>query len=89
MVGWENVLLQQGDTIMSVKPCWRCTKKTTKSAAPYEVKLPGEQVAAELWRFPDRTSPTGKMVDSYLRSQSELDDAAVHLLFSANRWEKR
>ena len=44
---------------------------------------------AELWRFPDRTSPTGQMIDSYLRSASELDDRAVHLLFSANRWEKR
>ncbi|KAF8206589.1 P-loop containing nucleoside triphosphate hydrolase protein [Mycena galopus ATCC 62051] len=27
------------------------------------------------------------MIDSYLRSQSELDDRAIHLLFSANRWE--
>jgi len=27
------------------------------------------------------------MIDSYLRSQTELDDHAIHLLFSANRWE--
>lgn len=27
------------------------------------------------------------MIDAYLRSQSEMDDHAVHLLFSANRWE--
>lgn len=27
------------------------------------------------------------MIDSYLRSSSDLDDHAVHLLFSANRWE--
>ncbi|KAF8883332.1 thymidylate kinase-domain-containing protein [Gymnopilus junonius] len=27
------------------------------------------------------------MIDSYLRSASDLDDHAVHLLFSANRWE--
>lgn len=44
---------------------------------------------AELWRFPDRTTAIGKMINSYLTSQSEIDDAAVHLLFSANRWEKR
>jgi hypothetical protein len=31
----------------------------------------------------------GKMIASYLDSKSELDDSAVHLLFSANRWEKR
>jgi len=46
-------------------------------------------VDAAGWRFPDRTSGCGQMIDAYLKSQSELDDAAVHLLFSANRWEKR
>ena len=46
-------------------------------------------VAAELWRFPDRTTAIGKMINSYLTSQADIDDAAVHLLFSANRWEKR
>lgn len=28
------------------------------------------------------------MIDSYLRSTADLDDRAIHLLFSANRWEK-
>jgi len=41
----------------------------------------------KLMKFPDRTTPIGKMIDSYLRSQSDLDDRAIHLLFSANRWE--
>jgi dTMP kinase len=27
------------------------------------------------------------MIDAYLKSQSNLDDRAIHLLFSANRWE--
>lgn len=35
----------------------------------------------------DRTTPIGKLIDSYLRSESEMDDRAIHLLFSANRWE--
>lgn len=35
----------------------------------------------------DRTTAIGKMINSYLQSQSELDDRAIHLLFSANRWE--
>ncbi|ORY40627.1 thymidylate kinase-domain-containing protein [Leucosporidium creatinivorum] len=39
-------------------------------------------------RFPDRTTTTGKMIDSYLAQKSELDDHAIHLLFSANRWER-
>jgi dTMP kinase len=28
------------------------------------------------------------MIDSYLQSKTEMDDHAIHLLFSANRWEK-
>lgn len=38
-------------------------------------------------RFPDRTTATGKLIDGYLRGQSQLDDHSIHLLFSANRWE--
>ncbi|KAH0562678.1 hypothetical protein GP486_002650 [Trichoglossum hirsutum] len=38
-------------------------------------------------RFPDRSTPIGKMIDSYLKGESQLDDHAIHLLFSANRWE--
>lgn len=49
----------------------------------------GIQVSVELWRFPDRTTETGKMIDLYLQSKADIDDAAIHLLFSANRWEKR
>ncbi|KAL1991838.1 hypothetical protein VTN49DRAFT_5146 [Thermomyces lanuginosus] len=43
---------------------------------------------AQYIRFPDRATPTGKLIDSYLRGETHLDDHAVHLLFSANRWEK-
>jgi dTMP kinase len=43
-------------------------------------------------RFPDRTSPTGVVIDKYLRKQHDdaitTDDHAMHLLFSANRWEQ-
>ncbi|KAJ5803869.1 uncharacterized protein N7518_000172 [Penicillium psychrosexuale] len=38
-------------------------------------------------RFPDRTTPIGKLIDSYLRGTSHQDDHSIHLLFSANRWE--
>jgi dTMP kinase len=46
-------------------------------------------VDAELWRYPDRTTAMGKMIDAYLQSKTDMDDGAIHLLFSANRWEKR
>lgn len=35
----------------------------------------------------DRTTGIGKMIDAYLLSKAEMDDHAIHLLFSANRWE--
>ncbi|GAM83934.1 hypothetical protein ANO11243_019240 [Dothideomycetidae sp. 11243] len=38
-------------------------------------------------RFPDRTTTIGKMIDQYLKGESNQDDHAIHLLFSANRWE--
>ncbi|KAI5789712.1 thymidylate kinase-domain-containing protein [Peziza echinospora] len=40
-----------------------------------------------LQKFPDRTTPIGLMIDQYLRSGADLEDHAIHLLFSANRWE--
>ncbi|KAF9225790.1 thymidylate kinase [Gyrodon lividus] len=43
--------------------------------------------SAVLIKFPDRTTAIGKTIDGYLRSEAELDDHAIHLLFSANRWE--
>ncbi|KAL3679643.1 hypothetical protein R1sor_022599 [Riccia sorocarpa] len=47
----------------------------------------GESV--EEWRFPDRTTAIGQMISSYLSQTAELDDSAIHLLFAANRWEKK
>ena len=35
----------------------------------------------------DRSTPIGKSIDSYLKGESHVEDHAIHLLFSANRWE--
>ncbi|WVZ01390.1 hypothetical protein V8G54_027459 [Vigna mungo] len=51
--------------------------------------LEGQGISAELWRFPDRTTNVGQMISAYLSNTSQLDDHTIHLLFSANRWEKR
>lgn len=51
--------------------------------------LEGLGHSAELWRFPDRTTCVGQMISSYLSNESQLDDRTIHLLFSANRWEKK
>ncbi|XP_033117893.1 thymidylate kinase-like [Anneissia japonica] len=45
----------------------------------------GEKV--HLMRFPDRTTKIGKVINEYLSQKCELEDHAIHLLFSANRWE--
>lgn len=51
--------------------------------------LEGNGLPVEAWRFPDRNTDTGRMISSYLTNNSQLDDQTIHLLFSANRWEKR
>ncbi|KAK4621772.1 Thymidylate kinase [Fulvia fulva] len=38
-------------------------------------------------RFPDRTTVIGQMINGYLQGASQQEDHAIHLLFSANRWE--
>jgi dTMP kinase len=40
----------------------------------------------ELLRFPNRSTTTGKLINDYLNS-SNVNDHAIHLIFSANRWE--
>ncbi|CAK0882331.1 unnamed protein product [Prorocentrum cordatum] len=55
-------------------------------------KLLAEHLGSEApvrWMcFPDRSSPIGSLLDLYLRKQASLSISAVHLLFSANRWEQ-
>lgn len=38
--------------------------------------------------FPDRSTAIGKSVDEYLRNTKYINDQTIHLLFTANRWEK-
>ena len=40
-------------------------------------------------KFPVRNTNVGKIINSYLNCDKELDDHTVHLLFSANRWEMK
>ena len=45
--------------------------------------------AVSVVRFPDRETQTGRLIDAYLREHADVDDRAIHLLYSANRWERR
>ncbi|KAJ3999142.1 thymidylate kinase-domain-containing protein [Lentinula boryana] len=63
----------------------RSGKTTQTDILRQRIQEAGKEVICV--KFPDRSTPIGKMIDAYLRSQSDLDDHVVHLLFSANRWE--
>lgn len=52
-----------------------------------QVERLAEHLQAKAIKFPERTTAIGQMINSYLAQTSDLDDQAIHLLFSANRWE--
>ncbi|EST05046.2 Thymidylate kinase, conserved site [Kalmanozyma brasiliensis GHG001] len=52
-----------------------------------QVERLAEHLQAKAIKFPERTTAIGIMINSYLAQTSDLDDQAIHLLFSANRWE--
>jgi len=62
------------------------TGKSTQCEYLHKTLLKG----SKLYKFPDRTTAIGKIINEYLTSSSnasELSDQAIHLLFSSNRWE--
>lgn len=72
---------QQRGALIVFEGLDRCGKST--QAQLLHAALAG----SKLVRFPDRTTPIGKVIDEYLNHRIELNDQAIHLLFSANRWE--
>ncbi|KAF2237288.1 thymidylate kinase [Viridothelium virens] len=63
----------------------RSGKSTQSARLVRNLKDQGHQVRHI--SFPDRTTPIGQMINSYLKGQSQQEDHVIHLLFSANRWE--
>jgi dTMP kinase len=64
----------------------RCGKSTQTGLLVKHLVLKLGLTAVAM-RFPDRTTLVGNLIDQYLQSKSDVDDRAIHLLFSANRWE--
>lgn len=65
-----------------------CSGKMSQSSR-LSANLGGLGFPVESWRFLDRNTRVSQIISSYLSNKSQLDDHAIHLLFSANRWEKR
>lgn len=72
--------------LIAVEGCDRCGKSTQCFRAKDWLEAQtGRPV--EYWKFPDRTTPIGQLINGYLAEGMNLPDEAIHLLFSANRWE--
>ena len=84
VIGEMAVAVERGALIV-FEGCDR-SGKTTQVTTLVE-RLNKEGKPARMMRFPDRTTGIGSILNSYLTCAKELDDHAVHLLFSANRWE--
>jgi len=63
----------------------KCGKST--QCRQLVANLVAKGLKSELWRYPERSTAIGKVINDYLEKKIELEDHAVHLLFSANRWE--
>ena len=73
--------------LIVVEGCDRSGKSTQCARAVRWLNDNGYK--AEQWNFPDRRSSIGTLLDNYITMACELDHRVAHLLFSANRWEKR
>ncbi|XP_062521689.1 thymidylate kinase-like [Corticium candelabrum] len=83
-----NTMLRSGrGALVVLEGCDRTGKSTQTQKLVQCLQSSGKNV--ELLRFPDRTSAIGQIIGGYLEKTRELDDAAIHLLFAANRWEAR
>lgn len=60
------------------------TGKSTQA----ELLIKKLEANSSLIKFPERTTPIGKLINAYLTDKNFiLPDQSIHLLFSANRWE--
>jgi dTMP kinase len=64
----------------------RCGKSTQSKRLVEALAARGEEVKQT--HGTDRTSSIGSCINQYLQSGLELSDESIHLLFSANRWER-
>ena len=71
--------------LIVLEGCDRSGKSTQAKKIVEELNSAGKP--ATLMGFPDRTTAIGLVIDAYLKCDENMHDCAIHLLFSANRWE--
>lgn len=69
------IVLEGTDRVGKTTQCLKLTEALQRSGP------------VEMISFPDRTTAIGQLIGSYLETRIDVDDHAIHLLFSANRWE--
>lgn len=85
MNGLQTTTFSRRGALIVFEGCDRSGKTTQCNMLLQTLQEKGHSV--KLMKFPDRTTVIGKMIDDYLSCKKDVDDHAVHLLFSANRWE--
>ncbi|XP_042891176.1 thymidylate kinase-like isoform X2 [Penaeus japonicus] len=71
--------------LIVLEGCDRTGKTTQAEMLVESLKKDGKP--AIFMRFPERQTEIGGIISSYLSCGNDLEDHAIHLLFSANRWE--
>lgn len=62
--------------------------KTTQAKLLVD-RLQKQKINAKFMNFPNRQTPSGKLIDAYLQNKENISDEGIHLLFSVNRWEAK
>ncbi|KAK3109633.1 Thymidylate kinase, partial [Teratosphaeriaceae sp. CCFEE 6253] len=72
-------------TLIALEGLDRSGKSTQCALLVSHLREQGHTV--EPMRFPNRSTPIGQMINSYLTGTTQTEDHIIHLLFAANRWE--
>ncbi|EFN73327.1 Thymidylate kinase [Camponotus floridanus] len=78
-------MISKRGALIVLEGCDRAGKSTQMKMlinALNDLRIPAENIA-----FPNRKTPVGSILDSFLSKKINVPPETAHLLFSANRWE--
>ncbi|RIA93537.1 dTMP kinase [Glomus cerebriforme] len=86
LVNSDIINIKKRGAFILFEGCDKAGKSTQANKLFEYLRNNGHSV--ELLKFPDRKTKIGQIINAYLANEYELDDKAIHLLFSVNRWER-